>query len=410
MARNHTTSKFQVGVIAAFVFLFLLLPAVSAARHTVRYENVRQFLPRRSMTALAIERILLLAENRTKVITVRKDGSGDFATVADAVNSIPAGVSRRTVIHIGPGLYREKVTVDHSKPFVTFYGDRHAMPRISFDGTAAQFGTFLSATVAVESHYFVACNIIFEVPKPQREEEFEILALLLFTLLENNRDDMLSNCGVSRIQLQSLLMAKRELKRLRCEYRGTKQRSTTANSTGIKTRFVTIEVGITSKTASLEGRLILSSAMGDPFIGALISNKMAQNCELHSVADGATAITAQARENISDKSGFSFVSCRISGTGDAFLSRAWKPRSRVVFAYTYMGSLVDPLGWSDKGLPERQRTVYYGEYKCTGPGSATKNRVSYGKILNDSQARPFLSKDFINGATWLLPPPRLRAF
>lgn len=82
---------------------------------------------------------------------------------------------------------------------------------------------------------------------------------------------------------------------------------------------------------------------------------MAQNCELHSVADGATAITAQARENISDKSGFSFVSCRISGTGDAFLSRAWKPRSRVVFAYTYMGSLVDPLGWSDKGLPERQR-------------------------------------------------------
>lgn len=82
---------------------------------------------------------------------------------------------------------------------------------------------------------------------------------------------------------------------------------------------------------------------------------MAQNCELHSVADGATTITAQARENISDKSGFSFVSCKISGTGDAFLSRAWKPRSRVVFAYTYMGSLVDPLGWSDKGFPERQR-------------------------------------------------------
>lgn len=168
MARNHTTSKFQVGVIAAFISLFLLLPSVSAARHTVRHENVRQFLPQQSMTALGIERILLLAENRTKVVTVRKDGSGDFTTVADAVNSIPAGVSRRTVIHIGPGLYREKVTVDHSKPFVTFYGDRQAMPRISFDGTAAQFGTFLSATVAVESHYFVACNVIFEVPKLQR--------------------------------------------------------------------------------------------------------------------------------------------------------------------------------------------------------------------------------------------------
>ncbi|OAY65198.1 putative pectinesterase 63 [Ananas comosus] len=324
MARNHTTSKFQVGVIAAFVFLFLLLPAVSAARHTVRYENVRQFLPRRSMTALAIERILLLAENRTKVITVRKDGSGDFATVADAVNSIPAGVSRRTVIHIGPGLYREKVTVDHSKPFVTFYGDRHAMPRISFDGTAAQFGTFLSATVAVESHYFVACNIIFENTAPKPAD---------------------GQAGAQAVAMRI---------------------------SGDKAAFY--------------------------------------NCKFYGYQDTLCDDRAQARENISDKSGFSFVSCRISGTGDAFLSRAWKPRSRVVFAYTYMGSLVDPLGWSDKGLPERQRTVYYGEYKCTGPGSATKNRVSYGKILNDSQARPFLSKDFINGATWLLPPPRLRAF
>lgn len=53
------------------------------------------------------------------------------------------------------------------------------------------------------------------------------------------------------------------------------------------------------------------------------------------------------------------------------------------------------------------RTVFYGEYKCMGPGSATSNRASYGRVLTDEQAQPFLSQTFIMASTWLLPPPNL---
>lgn len=79
-----------------------------------------------------------------------------------------------------------------------------------------------------------------------------------------------------------------------------------------------------------------------------------QHCVINSVADGNTYISAQGRSTIADKSGFSFVHCKITGTGSAYLSRAWRKSSRVVFAYSYMGTVVNPKGWDDKGFPDRQ--------------------------------------------------------
>lgn len=60
-------------------------------------------------------------------------------------------------------MYTEKILVDASKPFVTFYGDQNDVPSITFDGTALKYGTWNSSTVAVESDYFVAVNIAFVV-------------------------------------------------------------------------------------------------------------------------------------------------------------------------------------------------------------------------------------------------------
>lgn len=60
--------------------------------------------------------------------------------------------------------------VPRSKPFVTFMGDEACQPIITGNDTAAAIGTdglpmktFRSATVAVNSDYFTAYNIRFEV-------------------------------------------------------------------------------------------------------------------------------------------------------------------------------------------------------------------------------------------------------
>lgn len=67
-----------------------------------------------------------------------------------------------------------------------------------------------------------------------------------------------------------------------------------------------------------------------------------------------TVITAQARNLESEDTGYSFVHCTVSGTGNTtFLGRAWMSRPRVIFSYTYMSGVVNPLGWSDDNHLER---------------------------------------------------------
>ena len=102
---------------------------------------------------------LVKAEAEARVIKVRKDGTGDFNTITKAIASIPSGNTKRVTISIGAGSYREKIRIDRTKPFITLYGDPTNMPNLTFDGTAKQYGTVDSATLIVESDYFVAANI-----------------------------------------------------------------------------------------------------------------------------------------------------------------------------------------------------------------------------------------------------------
>lgn len=57
--------------------------------------------------------------------------------------------------------------------------------------------------------------------------------------------------------------------------------------------------------------------------------------------------------------------------------------------------------------PFAARTVYYGEYDCRGPGSVHSNRAQFVRKLKSEQAKPFMSKIFIDGGSWLKPPPNL---
>ena len=75
---------------------------------------------------------LLVAEANTEIIKVRSDGSGQFKTIKEALDSAMAkGMDNRVVIDIGPGVYNEKITID--RPYVTLYGDPKARPSLTYD-------------------------------------------------------------------------------------------------------------------------------------------------------------------------------------------------------------------------------------------------------------------------------------
>ncbi|KAJ0090241.1 hypothetical protein Patl1_13666 [Pistacia atlantica] len=127
-------------------------------------QNVKQLVETKSLgdkEGSILDDVLATAKAGLKVITFVKDGSGDFKMVTDAVKSIPQGNTKRTVIKIGGAEYREKITIDKFKRFITFLGNPKGMPKIVFDGVVAKYGTVDSTTVALESNDFVAVNIEF---------------------------------------------------------------------------------------------------------------------------------------------------------------------------------------------------------------------------------------------------------
>ena len=54
-------------------------------------------------------------------IIVSKDGSGNFKTIQDAVNSLPKDVNQQRVILLKKGIYNEKIFID--KNFITLRGE-----------------------------------------------------------------------------------------------------------------------------------------------------------------------------------------------------------------------------------------------------------------------------------------------
>ncbi|URD76092.1 pectinesterase [Musa troglodytarum] len=126
-----------------------------------------------------------------------------------------------------------------------------------------------------------------------------------------------------------------------------------------------------------------------------------EGCHVHAVARNYGAVTAQNRMNLLEDTGFSFVRCKVTGSGALYLGRAWGTFSRVIFAYTYMDAIIVPRGWYNWGDPNREMTVFYGQYKCSGPGASYAGRVSWSRELTDEEAKPFITLSFIDGSEWV---------
>ncbi|CAL8126445.1 unnamed protein product [Prunus armeniaca] len=120
-------------------------------------------------------------------------------TITDAVNRILAGNTKSVIVYIGGGEYNEKITIPRNKPFVIFYGSPTNMPTLTFAGTAQKYGTVNSATVIVESVYFVATNLIIKnsLPRPYGKR---VGAHTVALRVSGNKSAALYNCRLIGFQ------------------------------------------------------------------------------------------------------------------------------------------------------------------------------------------------------------------
>ncbi|KAK1588676.1 hypothetical protein Q3G72_025774 [Acer saccharum] len=238
------------------------------------------------------------------------------------------------------------------------------MPTISYSGTAYQYGTVDSASLIVDSDYFMAANIIIKnsAPKPDGVRK-----------------------GAQAVALR---------------ISGTKAAFYNERMIGFQDTLCDDKGYHFYKDCYIEGTI-------DFIFGR--AKSLYVNTQLHVLGDtGMTVITAQARDTTTEDCGYSFVHGQITGVGTgAYLGRAWMASPRVIFAYTTMSSVVNPAGWDNNMKPEREKTVYFAEYKCSGPGANPSGHVKYTKQLLEAEVRPFISLGYIQGSKWVLPPPTL---
>ncbi|KAF2323681.1 hypothetical protein GH714_036594 [Hevea brasiliensis] len=111
----------------------------------------------------AADRRLLQSSSVTPDVVVAADGSGDYKTVSEAVAAAPKKSSKRYIIRIKAGVYRENVEVPKSKTNIMFLGDGRKTTIITASRNVVDGSTtFHSATVAVVGQGFLARGVTFE--------------------------------------------------------------------------------------------------------------------------------------------------------------------------------------------------------------------------------------------------------
>jgi pectinesterase len=64
-----------------------------------------------------------------------------------------------------------------------------------------------------------------------------------------------------------------------------------------------------------------------------------------------------------------------------------------------MDAHIRPEGWDNwNNTPANEKTAWFGEFDCTGPGAAHDKRVTWSHQLTAKEAEEFYPKVFLKGS------------
>ncbi|KAL6861179.1 hypothetical protein ACP4OV_016879 [Aristida adscensionis] len=302
------------------------------------------------------------------VITVAKDGSGDFRTVGEAVAAAPNNSRTRTVIRVKAGTYEENVEVPAYKTNIALVGDgRDATVITGSRSFADGWTTFRSATVGVSGEGFLARDVTFRNTAGAGKGQAVALRV-------NADRAAVYRCGVAGHQDALYAHSFRQFYR-ECAVSGT------------------VDVVFGNAAAVLQGCALLAGA---PVPGQSV------------------VLTAQGRADPAEDTGIAVHNCTVAASPEllatgagtrTFLGRPWGAYARAVVMDSYLGELVDPAGWAEWPGAEAGRgdTVYFGEYGNAGPGADAGGRVRWAGVheMGYDEAAQFSVESFIYGDEWL---------
>jgi pectinesterase len=296
---------------------------------------------------------LVAAQSQTN-ITVALDGSGQFKSVQEAIMSVPAGTAQNpVVIHIGPGIYKELIYIQHEKRFFRLVGEDPNKTILTFDLHAniigkdnKPIGTFRTPSTVIDADDFMAENLTFE-----------------------------NNAGPVGQALAIRVDGDRSVFR-NCRFLGWQD-----------------TVFLNRGRQYFENCYIAGHV--DFIFGA--ATAFFERCHIHCLRTG--YITAASTYDYHPY-GFVFSNCRITGEPDVktYLGRPWRDYSSTIYLDTEMSEVVRPEGWQNWNLPAREKTARYAEFNSKGPGANPKARVPWSKQLTNAQAKRITVREVLSGS------------
>jgi pectinesterase len=274
-------------------------------------------------------------------IIVAKDGSGNFKTVQEAINSIRDNQSSRTTIFVKKGIYKEKVILPSSKINVSLIGENVDKTIITFDDYNPKvkgkdtITTWNSFTFSAEAEGFIAENITFE-----------------------NTAGRVGQAVALHVNSDKVIFRN-------CHFMGNQD---TLFADGIYRIYFT--------GCYIEGTT-------DFIFGSAIA--LFENCHIHSKYNSYITAAATPKGN---PYGYVFKNCTLTadtGVHKVYLGRPWRDHAKTVFINCSLGAHILAVGWDNWSNPNREKTAYYAEYNSKGPGANPTGRVAWSKQLTSEE-------------------------
>lgn len=312
------------------------------------------------------------------MITVAKDNSGDFNSIQQAVDSIPAGTPE--TIYIKKGIYKERVEV--RKNNISFVGEstddtiitesyyaRMIMP----DGSKR--GTFRSYTFFVYADNFTASNLTFENAAGFGDEFGQAIAVYA-----EGDNITFRNCKILGHQ-DTLFTGPLPMKE--------KQPGGFTGPTIDGIRRVVHQL---YEDCYIAGEIDFIFGSATAYFKNCTLFALNRNQEINAFYTAPSTYEGQAF-------GYVFGSCTFTGNcppKSVALSRPWRIHAKTVLLNcSYSDQIIDE-GFTDWNKPESHETVYYAEYNGHGEGFKPEKRATYVHQLNESEAARYTLENVMN--------------
>ena len=311
-------------------------------------------------------------------VTLDVGPGGKFATVQAAIDSVPSGSTRRTVIRIQPGTYREAIRVPADKPRISFVGagSRPEDVLLVFNNASGtpkpdgggNYGTSGSASVRVDGPDFEARNVTI-----------------------SNDFDEAANLGMKDRQAVALHI--------------TGDRSVLSNVRLLGNQDTLL---VNSPGAGVPARFLFDQCYVEGDVDFIFGRGTAvfSACEIKSLDRGSPTnngyVTAGSQD-VSIKYGYLLDQCRLvsdAARNSVHLGRPWHPSgdpkavAQVLVRDSWLGAHISGSPWTDmSGFSWREARFH--EYNNRGPGAQeTRDRPQ----LPGPEAGNYTARNYLQGA------------